>query len=132
MSHPEDVRSVYLSDCRGADYGRLDDALSASPRGLDVELLRPSEHDGVVLLGTEVALGHCYTALDRHADAWADEHEADEVRACGRLRDALYGGLSNARAAVGLARIQQDCRRGGDRTAVEETYEAYYYGTVDA
>jgi len=129
VSHPEDTQAVHIETVGVRDLGRLDDALSASDRGLDVELLRPEDHDGVVLVGPELALGHVYTALDEHADEWADEGEGNEMEACNRLRDDLYEGLPNARAAVGLARTQQGLPKAGDREAVEQGY--CIYGRAD-
>ena len=124
QNHPEDTQAVYIDDVRGADWSRLDDALSASDRGLDVEVLRSDEHSGAVLVAPELALGYLYVALDQHADQWADEREASEAEAIERLRDGLYEGLQNARAVVGLARIQFGRECAGDREAVEETYDS--------
>jgi len=121
VSHPEDIRSVHVEVRSPTAVERLQDAIRDTDCG---DLLEQTEtpEGRTVVVGPELALGHLYVTLDQHADEWADEREGRLAEVCDQLRDSLYDDLVNARAAVGLARIQRRCRRGGDRTAAEEAY----------
>lgn len=122
MSHPDDTCAVHIEDLRPDDQRRLTDAITETDDGASIELLPPSEHDGVVLVGPEAAFGRLYLTLGKHADDWAAEHEGREADQTERLQNKIYDGISNARAAVALARLQSGHERAGDRDAVRNTY----------